>query len=41
MRVRFMVLNDGRIYFAGNASELLARSDSYLKEFLFMTLPPW
>jgi hypothetical protein len=31
----------GRIYFEGSASELLASPDAYLKEFLFMTLPPW
>jgi phospholipid/cholesterol/gamma-HCH transport system ATP-binding protein len=38
---RFMVLHDGRITFDGGASELLASQDAYLKEFLFMTLPPW
>jgi phospholipid/cholesterol/gamma-HCH transport system ATP-binding protein len=37
----FMVLHDGRIHFEGGASELLASEDPYLKEFLFMTLPPW
>jgi phospholipid/cholesterol/gamma-HCH transport system ATP-binding protein len=37
----FMVLNEGRIYFEGTASELRASEDAYLKEFLFMTLPPW
>lgn len=37
----FMVLNDARIVFEGNASELLASQDPYLREFLFMTLPPW
>jgi phospholipid/cholesterol/gamma-HCH transport system ATP-binding protein len=40
-RVGFMVLHEGRIYFEGSASELLASPDAYLKEFLFMTLPPW
>ena len=38
---RFMVLHEGRIYFEGTASELLAQEDAYLREFLFMTLPPW
>ena len=38
---RFLVLHDGRIYFEGNARELLSSTDDYLKEFLFMTLPPW
>jgi phospholipid/cholesterol/gamma-HCH transport system ATP-binding protein len=37
----FMVLHDGRIYFEGTGAELLASTDAYLKEFLFMTLPPW
>jgi len=37
----FMVLHDGRIQFEGSAAELLASKDAYLKEFLFMTLPPW
>lgn len=40
-RARFLVLNDGRIYFEGAADELLASPDPYLHEFLFMTLPPW
>jgi phospholipid/cholesterol/gamma-HCH transport system ATP-binding protein len=40
-RARFMVLHEGRIFFEGTGSELLAAHDSYLKEFLFMTLPPW
>lgn len=40
-RARFMVLHDGRIYFEGSGDELLASSDPYMKEFLFMTLPPW
>ena len=38
---RFMVLHDGRIYFEGSGAELRASQDAYLKEFLFMTLPPW
>jgi phospholipid/cholesterol/gamma-HCH transport system ATP-binding protein len=40
-RARFMVLHEGRIFFEGSGSELLASHDKYLKEFLFMTLPPW
>ena len=40
-RADFMVLHEGRIHFEGSASELLASEDPYLKEFLFMTLPPW
>ena len=38
---RFMVLHDGRILFEGTAAELLESQDQYLKEFLYMTLPPW
>lgn len=38
---RFLVLHDGRIYFEGSMTELLESSDPYLREFLFMTLPPW
>jgi phospholipid/cholesterol/gamma-HCH transport system ATP-binding protein len=38
---KFMVLHEGRIYFEGSGAELRASADSYLKEFLFMTLPPW
>jgi phospholipid/cholesterol/gamma-HCH transport system ATP-binding protein len=37
----FMVLHQGRISFSGSASELLASQQDYLREFLFMTLPPW
>lgn len=37
----FLVLYDGRIQFQGSAAELRASADSYLQEFLFMTLPPW
>ena len=40
-RADFMVLHDGRISFEGSASELQHSQDAYLKEFLFMTLPPW
>jgi phospholipid/cholesterol/gamma-HCH transport system ATP-binding protein len=40
-QTRFMVLHDGRISFEGSGAELLASKDDYLKEFLFMTLPPW
>ena len=40
-RAEFMVLHEARICFDGSAAELLASQDSYLKEFLFMTLPPW
>jgi phospholipid/cholesterol/gamma-HCH transport system ATP-binding protein len=40
-RARFMVLHEGRIYFEGTVGELLASNDPYLREFLFMTLPPW
>lgn len=38
---RFMVLHHGKICFEGNAAELRASNDAFLKEFLFMTLPPW
>ena len=40
-RARFVVLHDARILFEGSGAELLASQDSYLREFLFMTLPPW
>jgi phospholipid/cholesterol/gamma-HCH transport system ATP-binding protein len=40
-QTRFMVLHDGRILFEGNGAELLASRDSFLQQFLFMTLPPW
>jgi phospholipid/cholesterol/gamma-HCH transport system ATP-binding protein len=40
-RAEFMVLHEGRISFQGGAAELLASQDAYLREFLFMTLPPW
>jgi len=40
-RARFIVLHEGRIAFEGNVAELLSSQDAYLREFLFMTLPPW
>jgi phospholipid/cholesterol/gamma-HCH transport system ATP-binding protein len=40
-RARFLVLHEGRIFFEGTGAELLSAHDEYLKEFLFMTLPPW
>jgi phospholipid/cholesterol/gamma-HCH transport system ATP-binding protein len=40
-RATFMVLHEGRIFFEGTGQELLASHDAYLREFLFMTLPPW
>jgi phospholipid/cholesterol/gamma-HCH transport system ATP-binding protein len=40
-QAEFMVLNDGSICFQGSAAELLASDDSYLREFLDRTLPPW
>ena len=40
-KAEFMVLHEGRIQFQGNAAELLASEDKYLKEFLYNTLPPW
>src|SRR5688572_6494222 len=40
-RAEFMVLHRGKIHFDGSAADLLASRDSYLREFLFMTLPPW
>jgi phospholipid/cholesterol/gamma-HCH transport system ATP-binding protein len=40
-RVQFLVLRDGRIHFEGTREKLLAAQDDYLKEFLFMTMPPW
>ncbi|HTI36956.1 MAG TPA: ATP-binding cassette domain-containing protein [Vicinamibacterales bacterium] len=38
---RFMVLHDARVLFEGTAAELLDSQQDYLKEFLYMTLPPW
>ena len=40
-RASFMVLQDGQICFEGSATELRASRDRYLREFMFMTLPPW
>jgi phospholipid/cholesterol/gamma-HCH transport system ATP-binding protein len=40
-RARFMVLHEGQICFDGSPAELLASHDRYLRDFLFMTLPPW
>jgi phospholipid/cholesterol/gamma-HCH transport system ATP-binding protein len=40
-RAEFMVLQDGRILFHGSGAELLASPDKYVKEFIYMTLPPW
>lgn len=40
-QVQFLVLREGRIHFEGTQKELLADQDKYLKEFLYMTLPPW
>jgi phospholipid/cholesterol/gamma-HCH transport system ATP-binding protein len=37
----FMLLQKGRIHFRGSADELLESKDTYLREFLYMTLPPW
>ena len=37
----FMVLHEGRIRFEGTGADLLNARDEYLKEMLFMTLPPW
>jgi phospholipid/cholesterol/gamma-HCH transport system ATP-binding protein len=40
-KAHFLLLHDGRIAFEGSAAELQASPDAYLREFLFMTLPPW
>ena len=40
-RADFTVLHDGVIRFEGTGPELLASGDDYLKELMFMTLPPW
>ena len=37
----FMLLHEGRIAFRGSAAELMGSEDPYLKNFLYMTLPPW
>lgn len=36
-----MVLHEGQIQSEGSMAELRASRNAYLKEFLFMTLPPW
>jgi len=40
-KAEFMVLHEGRIWFHGSGEELLASTDPFIKEFMFMTLPPW
>ncbi len=40
-RATFLVLHEGTIFFEGTGAELLASKDAYLREVLFMTLPPW
>lgn len=40
-RIGFMVLDEGRIRFEGDAAALLASPDPFLREFLYRTLPPW
>jgi len=37
----FMVLYNGQIHFRGTAAALMTSQDKYLREFLYMTLPPW
>lgn len=37
---RFLVLHEGRISYEGTMHDLVASTDPYLREFLFMTLPP-
>jgi phospholipid/cholesterol/gamma-HCH transport system ATP-binding protein len=37
----FMLLHDAQIRFRGTADELLSSQDAYLREFMYMTLPPW
>jgi phospholipid/cholesterol/gamma-HCH transport system ATP-binding protein len=37
----FILLRDAQIHFRGTAAELMASPDKYLREFLYMTLPPW
>jgi phospholipid/cholesterol/gamma-HCH transport system ATP-binding protein len=37
----FLVLHNGRIFYEGSMKDLLASQDPFLREFLFMTLPPW
>ena len=40
-QVAFMLLHQGGVRFRGTAAELLSSEDEYLREFLYMTLPPW
>jgi phospholipid/cholesterol/gamma-HCH transport system ATP-binding protein len=40
-RTTFMMLRDGRVFFEGTGEELRTSNDPYLREFMFMTLPPW
>jgi hypothetical protein len=37
----FLVLDDGGIYFEGTAAALRTSQDSYLRESLNKTMPPW
>lgn len=37
----FLLLKDAQIRFRGTAAELMASQDAYVREFLYMTLPPW
>lgn len=37
----FIVLHDAQIRFRGTAAELMSSEDPYLRQFLYMTLPPW
>jgi phospholipid/cholesterol/gamma-HCH transport system ATP-binding protein len=37
----FLLLYKGQIHFRGTADELMASQDKYLRQFLYMTLPPW
>jgi phospholipid/cholesterol/gamma-HCH transport system ATP-binding protein len=37
----FMLLHTGQIRFRGTADELTSSQDEYLREFMYMTLPPW
>jgi phospholipid/cholesterol/gamma-HCH transport system ATP-binding protein len=37
----FLVLHNGRIFYEGSMHDLLESKDPFLREFLFMTLPPW
>jgi phospholipid/cholesterol/gamma-HCH transport system ATP-binding protein len=40
-RAEFMLLHDAGIHFRGTADELMASQDEYVRQFLYMTLPPW